>query len=65
MIAFMIYEYLGFVFQTAKSTRMNDPIAIALKRRSIRMLRFRIAASAGFVVLDGVGSKHHSTKFKA
>ena len=42
MIALMIDEDLGLVLQAAKSGRMNDPVAIALKRRSRRTGRLGI-----------------------
>ena len=49
MIALVVHEDLSLVDQPAEGRRMNDAIAIALKRRPHRMLRFRMEAPAGLL----------------
>src|ERR1700758_3886502 len=51
MVAFVIDENLRLVGQPAKGGRMNDAVAVALKRRSDRMLRLRIKAPASLLRL--------------
>src|ERR1700752_180223 len=51
MVAFVIDENLRLVGQPAKGGRMNDAVAVALKRRSDRMLRLRIEAPASLLRL--------------
>ena len=51
MIALVIDEDLRLVLQAAERGRMNDAVAVALKRRARRMLRLRMeppANSSGF-----------------
>jgi hypothetical protein len=42
VIAFEVYEYLGFVLQSAERGCVHDPIPIALKRRPVRVGLFVI-----------------------
>src|SRR5438128_1943787 len=51
-------EYLGLVFQSAESPRMNDTIAVTLEIIAIRVLRLGIAPSATLFCTEGVGSEH-------
>jgi hypothetical protein len=46
MIAIGRYEYLRLVAKAPECTRMDDTVAIALKRRSRRRGSFEKAASA-------------------
>ncbi len=48
MVALVIDEDLGLVLQPAKRRRMDDAIAVALKRRTHLMLRLRVEPAAAF-----------------
>src|SRR5271154_204917 len=56
-VTFMIYKYLRLVHQAAKRRGMNDAVAIALILRSVRRLRFRMAAASRVLSVGGVGSE--------
>src|SRR5436853_7156453 len=60
VIGTAIGENLRFIFETPKRAGMDNPIAIALKVRSVRMLWLWIAASARFFGMPRVGSVHVS-----
>ena len=49
---------LGLIFKAAKRSRVNDAIPVALKIVTVRVLRFRKAASAGLFHLHRVAGQH-------
>ena len=55
MVPLMIDEDLRLVGQPPKRGRMDDAVAIALKRRAHRMLRLRMEAPAGLLRLRRIG----------
>ncbi len=64
MVALVIDEDLRLVGQPAKSGRMDDAVAVALKRRAHRMLGFRMEPPAGLLRLRRIGrqrSDHRQT----
>jgi hypothetical protein len=54
MVTLMIYKYLGFVFQPAKSSGVDDPITVPLERRAIRMILLLIFSSFSFLAFHRV-----------
>ena len=52
---------LGLGFQAAKSARMDDAVAVALKVVAIGMLGLRNAASAGLLHPHGVVGQHEES----
>jgi len=46
VIPFKVYEYLGFVLQPTERGRVDDPIPIALKDRSVRMRLFAVKTAS-------------------
>ena len=55
IVAFVIDEYLGFVFKPAKCGAVDDPVPITLKRRACGAFRFRMETAAAFRRIAGVG----------
>jgi hypothetical protein len=55
VIALVIDEDLRLVLEAAERNRVNDPIAIALERRSGRAFRFRVKTTACMLSFGGVG----------
>jgi len=54
-------EDLGFIFQTAKGTGINNAVAITLKRIARRVFGFRIAAAAGLIARKPQMTQHSVT----
>jgi hypothetical protein len=54
MIAFVIDEHLGLVYQTPERRRMNDPVAVSLKLTPIRMRRLRMNSAPAVAFPGGV-----------
>jgi hypothetical protein len=46
VIALVVDEYLGFVFEAAECCTVNDPVAIALESRSVVLEGLRVTATA-------------------
>jgi hypothetical protein len=55
MIAFMRHENLCLMGKPAKSARMQNPVAVALKFRARRGNRFGKAPAAAFGRIGGIG----------
>src|SRR5208337_3880512 len=51
-------EDLRLVLQTAEGARVNDTVAVALERITVRMWRLRIAAPAGILHANRVAGEH-------
>src|SRR5512139_3592027 len=47
VVPFVVYKYLGFIFQPAKSSAMNNPVAVTLKGRTVVTILFLVAPSQG------------------
>jgi len=57
VVAFVIHEDLGFVFEAPKGGAMNYPIAIALEAGPHRMVRFGDLAAAAVLRQHRVGGQ--------
>jgi hypothetical protein len=54
MVGIAASKDLGLSFETAKSARVHNTVAIALEIVAVRMMRFGMAASAGPFYANGV-----------
>src|SRR5579863_2512666 len=59
MITLVIDEDLGLVLEPAERGRVDDPVAVALKRRAHRMFRLRMKPAATFLGFRRVGRAGH------
>jgi hypothetical protein len=57
IIAFMVDEYLGFIFQPSECRCVDDSIAVSLKPGSVLMFLFLMLASFTLSAFHCVGSK--------
>ena len=57
MVPFVIDKNLCLVLQTAKGSRVNNPVPVPLISRSQSMLFFCMPAAAGLMALHGIRSK--------
>jgi len=60
----MGHENLGFLFQSAKGTRMYNPIAISLEWCACGRLRLCKVSSAGIAPVSGEGRKELLSLFE-
>ena len=57
IVAHLPGEDLHLAAEAAKGRRVDDPVAIALKWSAIRMLLFRMPASARVAAVHGIGGQ--------
>ena len=56
VVAFVVHENLGFVFEPTKSGGMNDAVSVSLKSGSVRMLLLLVMASPAVTTFNSIGS---------
>ena len=57
VVAFVLHENLGFVFEPTKSGGMNDAVSVSLKSGSVRMLLLLVVTSPTVAAFNSIGSQ--------